>query len=313
MFHRIILVSVCCISFAGFASADLLVKSGQKVAFMGDSITAGGWDLPGGYVKLTAQGLATLGAEIVPIPAGVGGNTSRDMVARLDRDVLSKKPDWLTLSCGVNDVWHGKDGCTLEEYEKNITSIVDQAEKAGIKVLILTSTPIGEDLTEDNNKKLIIYNDFLRQFAAQRQLPVAEENGAFQEALKGHDLDRPYLTMDGVHPNTDGSQVMATALLAAFGATPAQITQVQQAWTDAPGDAFAHAGFGFGIDAPISIKQYDALRKIAVSRKVPMRSRCSFPSAPTYLIQWILLPGIFSKIPFGILVVLVTNVLPSIS
>lgn len=30
------------------AQAEILVKDGQKVAFMGDSITQGGWSSPGG-------------------------------------------------------------------------------------------------------------------------------------------------------------------------------------------------------------------------------------------------------------------------
>ncbi len=30
------------------------------------------------------------------------------MLARLDEAVISKKPQWMTLSCGVNDVWHFK-------------------------------------------------------------------------------------------------------------------------------------------------------------------------------------------------------------
>jgi len=90
------------------------------------------------------------------IPAGVGGNTSRDMLARLDKDVLSKKPDWMTLSCGVNDVWHGANGgVPLDQYQQNITSIVDQATAAGIKVVILTSTMITEDEATANNQQLV--------------------------------------------------------------------------------------------------------------------------------------------------------------
>ena len=68
--------------------------------------------------------------KIEVIPAGVGGNTSKDMLARLDRDVLSKKPDWMTLSCGVNDVWHGATGVPLDQYQQNITSIVEPGNRS---------------------------------------------------------------------------------------------------------------------------------------------------------------------------------------
>ena len=91
---KIIFALAFSLVFARLAPADLLVKDGEKVAFLGDSITAQGWDFPGGYVKLTAAGLQTLGVKIVPIPAGVGGNTSQDMLARFQADVLARKPDW---------------------------------------------------------------------------------------------------------------------------------------------------------------------------------------------------------------------------
>jgi len=40
---------------------DLLVKDGEQVAFMGDSLTEYGWSQPGGYVRLVVSGLETTG------------------------------------------------------------------------------------------------------------------------------------------------------------------------------------------------------------------------------------------------------------
>jgi lysophospholipase L1-like esterase len=274
MISKSIALVLLSIFLAGSASADLLVKDGQKVAFLGDSITAQGWDFPGGYVKLTVAGLQTLGVKIVPVPAGVGGNTSRDMLARLKTSVLDKKPDWMTLSCGVNDVWHGAGGCTLDEYKKNITSIVDQAQAAGIKVLLMTSTPIGED-DNDNNKKLVAYNDFLHQLAAEKKLPIAEENAAFQAALKASPKlpsGAPILTADGVHPVPEGEIIMASALLTAFGATPDQVVQVNKAWIDMPDSAVARSWQGFGISSSLTLKQYNALKVVATEKKTNVQT-----------------------------------------
>src|SRR5258708_33147530 len=76
----------------------LVTKTGEKIAFLGDSITAQGAGSPGGYVLLVMNGLEQQGQKLTAIPAGISGNTSKDMLARLDRDVISKKPDWMTLS-----------------------------------------------------------------------------------------------------------------------------------------------------------------------------------------------------------------------
>jgi lysophospholipase L1-like esterase len=253
------------------ADDHILVKDGQKVAFLGDSITAQGWDVPGGYVKLVVAGFKTLGVNITPVPAGVGGNTSRDMLARLQNDVISKKPDWMTLSCGVNDVWHGAGGCTLDEYQKNITAILDQCQAANIKVLVMTATVIGED-DNDNNKKLVAYNDFLRQIAKTRNLPLAEENLAFQAAIKATpvrgDLANT-ITGDGVHPRTEGHQVMASTILQGFGATSDEIKKIQAAWYDMPNSASIEWRLEFP-EGGITIHQWEILKSESTKRGTPI-------------------------------------------
>jgi lysophospholipase L1-like esterase len=249
--------------------SDLLVKDGQKVVFMGDSITNLGWDLPGGYVHLVVDGLKTLGVNIVPVPAGISGQTSREMVARTETDVVGNKPDWLTLSCGVNDVWHGAGGVELDQYQKNITSIVDQAQAAGIKVMLLTSTPIGEDNPNPNNQKLVAYNDFLKQLAKTRNLPIADENAAFQTAITAAATPGiNALTMDGVHPNPTGNVLMAKAILAAFGATPDQVNQAEQAWQDIPDLATYRLNLLFRVSYGVTLRQFQAIKAAAAQQKI---------------------------------------------
>ena len=212
--------------------ADLAVKGGQKIAFMGDSITQAG-ARPNGYVRLVISGLKTAGVETTAVPAGISGHKSNQMLARLERDVLSKKPDWMTLSCGVNDVWHGANGVPLKQYKVNITKIVDQCQAAGVKLMILTSTMIGEDEPNANNQKLATYNEFLRALAKEKKCLLADLNADMQAAIaasadkKGGKL----LTSDGVHMNPDGNKMMATGVLKSFGLSPEQIAKAQESWT----------------------------------------------------------------------------------
>jgi len=211
-------------STASAASAQgILVKPGQKVAFLGASITDFGWHNPKGYIRLVVNSLSANGVTIVPIPAGVGGNTSADMLARLDRDVISKKPDWMTVDAGGNDVWHGT--VPFDQYMVNMTAIVDRAQAAGIHVIIQTCTPITEDLNDDFNKKMAYYNQFLVYLATQKHCTIADLNGATQVILKTKTGTDNILTLDGVHMNDRGNQVMATGLLKALGLTDDQIAK----------------------------------------------------------------------------------------
>ena len=104
-------------------AGEIQVKDGQTVGFLGDSITAAG-ARPGGYCNLLIQALKAEGITAKPIYKGIGGHKSNQMLKRVDKDILQHEPDWMTLSCGVNDVWHGKNGVNLEDYKKNMTAIV---------------------------------------------------------------------------------------------------------------------------------------------------------------------------------------------
>jgi len=217
-------------------AAEIAVKDGQKIAFMGDSITAAGAG-PKGYVTLVIRGLAANGVKATPIPAGISGHKSNDMLGRLENDVLKNKPDWMTLSCGVNDVWHGANGVPLDQYKQNITKIVEQCQAAGVKVMILTSTMIGEDQPNPNNQKLVAYNDFLRSLAKDKKCLLADLNADMQAAIAkaGPDKKGNLLTGDGVHMNPAGDVMMATGVLKAFGLSAEQIAKAQLGSDPAPG------------------------------------------------------------------------------
>ena len=214
------------------AQGKISVKNGQKIAFLGDSITAAG-KRPGGYCQLVLSALKDQGIEATPVFAGIGGHKSNQMLARLEKDVLRHKPDWMTLSCGVNDVWHGPRGVDLESYKKNITEIVKHAQAAGVKVVLLTSTMIREDQSTDLNQKLLPYNEFIKELAKEKKCLLADLNADMQAALKTFPPDAPkgkQLTSDGVHMNKAGNIMMARGVAKAFGLTNQHLDKSAKNW-----------------------------------------------------------------------------------
>jgi lysophospholipase L1-like esterase len=252
-------------------NAELLIKNGDSVAFLGDSITAGGWGNTGGYVHLVVDGLALAGVKVTPYPAGAGGHKSNNMLARLERDVLSKKPTWMTLSCGVNDVWHGANGVELPQYKENITAIVEQAAKAGVKVMILTATPI-QDNDNPNNQKLAAYNDFLRELAKEKNLPLADLSADFWAYLQPLPPGPRHLTADGVHMNPEGNLLMAKGVLRAFGLSDSELADVEKKLLDAPNTAAFTSNYNIYPARPagITFNQYRALQKITKEKRLDL-------------------------------------------
>lgn len=273
MFKKLLTLALALVA-AGAANgvaAELLVKSGDKLAFLGDSITQQGAALPSGYVRLVISGLEANGIKVEPVFAGIGGHKSNDMLARVEKDVLSQKPNVMTLSCGVNDVWHGDRGIPLDKYKENITALVDKVESAGVKPVILTSTMINEDQPNPNNQKLAGYNEFLRTFAAERKLPLADLNSQMQEAIKiakAKNAPKPnksnYLTSDGVHMAPQGDQMMAVGVLRTLGLDDAQLATAKATWLDIP------AAIKLQWPKLVSIKEYNKLSEAAAKENLPI-------------------------------------------
>ena len=260
MFKKM-LTAAGCLLLAGSLMAQIEVKSGDRIAFLGDSITAQGNSSQAGYVNLVMTGLKVNGIQAVKIPAGISGHKSNQMLERLKRDVLNKKPQIMTLSCGVNDVGHGKRGVELPDFKKNITAIVEQAQAAGIRVCILTTTMNREDPKHPFNIKLAGYNDFLRTLAKEKKCLLADLNADMQKIIADYKAANPkakgyVLTVDGLHMNPLGNAMMAKGVLRAFGLNDEQIAKAEAAWEN------QKSGIGA---VQLSIKDFRLLRQQAAA------------------------------------------------
>lgn len=207
----------------------------HRIVCLGDSITQVG-ENPGGYVWLFRHYLNDLYPQLhlEVINAGISGNKSPDMLARFQTDVLDKKPDLLTISVGVNDVWHGfydnhplgdgPRGVPLEDYRKNVDEMIRRARSSGIRVVILSATVIHEDLKGPENTKAEKYNAALKDLAGHYHLLFVDYQKPFRALITAYRQDTGardnLLTVDGVHMNAEGNRVMAHTLLSALGVSP---------------------------------------------------------------------------------------------
>ena len=220
-----------------------LLTGVHRIVTMGDSITQAGGQ-PGGYVTLLGQYLAAVypSTPIEIVNAGISGHKATDMQARFDRDVIQAKPDLVTINVGVNDVWHAfrdfqahKDypdgslpnGVPLPLYREKLEAMITAAEDAGIKVVLLTPTVIHENLSSPENQRLAGYIDAMKALGAAHHCPIVDLNAAFTKAIATYrDLagpDRNLLTVDGVHMNPAGNQLMAWQILRGLGVPEADL------------------------------------------------------------------------------------------
>ncbi|MDB5389324.1 MAG: Stress responsive alpha-beta barrel domain protein [Planctomycetaceae bacterium] len=214
---------------AGRAFADdIKLKANDRIIFLGDSITQAGAG-PGGYVTLVKEALAKNYADlkIDVIGAGISGNKVLDLINRLDRDVLSKKPTIVVIYIGINDVWHwtnGK-GTKKEDFDSGLRGIIKNITTAGAKVILCTPTVIGEktDGTNPQDKMLDEYSDVSRAIAKETESEMLDLRKLFLDYLKQHNkanADKGILTSDTVHLNPAGNHFLANRMLEKLGAAP---------------------------------------------------------------------------------------------
>ncbi|MCP5550307.1 MAG: exo-alpha-sialidase, partial [Akkermansiaceae bacterium] len=117
----------------------------------GDSTTA---FRPGAVEKVYSVRLQELllrmGSSLNVYNAGKGGNTTRDALARFERDVLSQQPRVVVIQFGINDaavdVWKTPPAADsrvpIAEYEKNLRTLVGMARERKAKVILMTTNPL---------------------------------------------------------------------------------------------------------------------------------------------------------------------------
>lgn len=211
----------------------MLLEKGQKLLFIGDSITdtdrarpagEGRLALGSGYVALVDAFLQSVYPElgIRVVNKGISGNTVRDLKARWQEDVLDQSPDWLSVMIGINDVWRQfdlpfiPDRHVLEdEYEQTLRELVS-VTKPNVRGLVLMSPFYLEPNAGDPMRaKMDRYGRIVADIAREHGAIFVDTQAAFHRVLQH--LYPAALAWDRVHPSPAGHLVLARAFLNAVG------------------------------------------------------------------------------------------------
>lgn len=195
----------------------------KKLLFIGDSITEWGRfqdpeNLGNNYVRLIHDYLKVSypNKNFEVINRGISGNRITDLEKRWGEDVVGHKPDILSISIGINDVWRQIDQPQMEQvypeqfriiYEK---LIVDTKEKTNAKIILLEPTVIEEVVSKKANDMLKPYVEIVRGLAKKYNTAIVPMHDLFLQYLQKGDYP---VTTDGVHMNSAGNMLMALGWL----------------------------------------------------------------------------------------------------
>lgn len=140
----------------------------------------------------------------------IGGENSISGAKRFAEDVLTRKPDVVTIDYGLNDR-----GFKASDVKQAWQSMIDQAKAKGIKVLLMTPTPDQSANMTNPDDPLNQQVAQIKQLAKENEIGLVDSYGAFQsEIAKGVKL--PALMAQVNHPNRAGHDLVVRELLKWF-------------------------------------------------------------------------------------------------
>jgi lysophospholipase L1-like esterase len=217
------------------AAEPFYIHSGDTVVFYGDSITEQRL-----YTTITELYAVTrypnLNARFIESGWGgdkVSGGGGGPIDVRLQRDVLAYKPTVMTIMLGMNDGKYADHTAADDDvFYNGYRHIVETVRRAipGLRITAIEPSPF-DDVTRPftlqpngYNAVLVKYGDWIRNYASQAKLDVADLNTGVVEMLRKANATDPVTAQkiipDRVHPAMAGHLIMAEQLLKAWNARP---------------------------------------------------------------------------------------------
>jgi len=181
-----------------------------KIMTFGDSLTLGtqspssqnptGRPTPYGRFLRELLGDA---AEI--LVQGVNGELTAEMVMRLDRDVISQKPDYAVILGGANDLgW----GAHPSEVMRNLVTMYERVRSSGIQPVAVTVPSIRGFARLIPPRQTL--NRLIAEYCQTKQQPFVDLFAATAEP-ETLSLAEKY-SNDGLHLTTEGYRLLAELL-----------------------------------------------------------------------------------------------------
>ena len=160
------------------------------------------------------------------INEGVGGNTTKDLLVRIDRDVIDLNPDLVIVMVGTNDMLNSRKMVSYSDYTSNLELLVKKMLYADCKVILMSPPPVDSVylftrherslFTQAPNVKIDSVGMIAATVAKLHNAFFFDLNAQFKDLnLPRHNEDlfinneRNSGKTDGVHPTALGYQFIA--------------------------------------------------------------------------------------------------------
>ncbi|MGI6685905.1 MAG: GDSL-type esterase/lipase family protein [Bacillota bacterium] len=181
----------------------------MKIVCLGDSLTYG-YGVPR---KDTWVSLLNKNGTAAYVNKGINGDTTGDMLARFEQDVLAENPNIVIMMGGANDFIRG---LGLEAVQKNIMAMVEMA--TGNQIIPVVGAPFrikAETVRADwaawadfreVAEKIKLLRNWIIDFSTTSHIEYLDFYHEFTARTSG---EYNSYFRDGLHPNKRGQQIIA--------------------------------------------------------------------------------------------------------
>lgn len=179
---------------------------------------------------IACQGANAQGSsELQVINSGIGGNNTKDLLDRIDKDCLAYKPNLTVLMIGTNDM-NSRKYIPIEQFEKNLQTIIAIILKSKSEVLLMNILPNYEPYLLMRHPvnfygelgpsgRLAEINAVIKKVALEKKIHFLDIHHIFNQA-GNIGLDRSSLIQnvansnktDGLHPTSEGYRIIGIAV-----------------------------------------------------------------------------------------------------
>lgn len=254
------------------------LEAGQdpvRIVAFGDSIT-GVYYHTGGRrawcdMLALALGRAYPKARLEMFNAGISGNSSAQGLARIDKDVLSRKPHLVVVMFGMNDVARAK----REQFVSNLSTIVKRCRGAGAAVILSTPNSVYNNPVRPTDR-LADYAQAVREVARELHVPLADCYRAYEEVRTREPLAWKLLMSETIHPSLNGHKLFAEVMAETVCGKRVSLADVEP-----PPDSLRFTLACLRTGKPVSL-----IAMPPYDRIVPDALRRQFPAAVIKVTSW---------------------------
>lgn len=197
----------------------------MNLLIFGSSITWGAWDKQGGWAQRLKSYCDNKAAETgydnytAVYCLGISGDDTVDLLDRFDIEVKARVDEeektLILIEIGINDSQYvlaeNNHRVSPEEYRQNLLKLIEKSKQHQADLILVGITPVDDTRvdptpwTPGKSYRLEFvekYEKILKEVSQEQNIPFVEILSKFKEK------DFKSLLTDGLHPNSEGHQVM---------------------------------------------------------------------------------------------------------